>query len=179
MNKIKIRLRSASLVITMLLTLFAPMSAHATTLGGKWPYGGTFTLYYSYGGAHTYNGNIWQGAANWSATPTKVNISQWPGVPYRIDLDVVDQNNSATWWGLTVLNPCNTCSYTRSTIYMNTRTLGPESDFTRTKVATHEFGHSFGLAHPSGSATSVMNQGYLNYNKPQTYDINDTNRIYP
>lgn len=167
-----------ALVVVISLVLFTPGVARAALLGGKWPYSGYFTLYYSYGGGHRYAGNVYQGAVNWTNTATRVDIKQWPGAPYRIDLDVIDQWNSATWWGLTVLSPCNECSYKRSTIYMNPNTLDKETDFIRTKVATHEFGHGFGLAH-SGISPSVMLQGRLSYNKPQWYDISETDRIYP
>lgn len=165
-------------VCAVALAFSATGTAEAALLGGKWPYGGEFTLYYAYGGGRRYNGNIYQGAANWTSTPTRVNIKQWPGNPHRIDLDIVDQRTSASWWGLAVLNPCNTCTYKRSTIYMNPNTLDRESDLTRTKVATHEFGHGFGLAH-SGISPSIMLQGRVNYSKPQGYDITETNRWYP
>jgi hypothetical protein len=154
--------------------------AHATTLGGKWPFNGqSLYLYYDYGGNHRYLGNVYQGGVNWTNTPTKVWVQRWPGVPYALQINVQDVYLSDTWWGITYLDPCNGCTYTFATIKLNQRTMDPLNDFMRTKVATHEFGHALGLAHPSGTATSVMNQGTLSYNTPRQYDINDVNGLYP
>jgi len=153
-------------------------TAQATLLGGKWSRTGDFKLYFSYGGGHRYYGNVWQGAANWSNTPTHVNIAPWPGIPYAIHIDVFDTYTSATWWGMTSWSPCSSCTYSRNNYQLNQRTLDPENDFTRTKVATHEFGHNIGLAHPPSGTTSIMNQGYLSYNTPRQYDINDLNTLY-
>lgn len=174
------RFSTLVLVGALLVSLVSGSVTHATVLGGKFVRSGVFTLYFSYGGAHRYYGNVWQGAANWSATPTDVNISPWPGTPYAIHIDVYDTYTSATWWGITYFNPCagSGCNYNRNYFYLNQRTLDPESDFTRTKVATHEFGHAIGLAHAPSGTTSIMNQGHLSYNTPRTYDINDINWLY-
>jgi Matrixin len=153
-------------------------TADALVLGGKWPRSGVFTLYFNYGGSHRYYGNVWQGATNWSNTPTNVNVAFWSGLPNPIHIDVIDTYTNDTWWGLTTWSPCSSCAYTKNTYYLNQRTLDPESDFTRTKVATHEFGHTIGLAHAPYNTTSVMNQGYLSYNTPQQYDVNDLNSLY-
>lgn len=153
-------------------------STEATLLGGKWSRSGTFTLYFSYGGAHRYYGNVWQGAANWSNTPTDVNIAPWPGVPYAVHIDVFDIYSNATWWGATTWSPCSSCTYSYTSYQLNQRTLDPENDFTRTKVATHEFGHTVGLAHAPSGTTSIMNQGHLSYNTPRQYDHNDLNTLY-
>lgn len=164
----------------LVLPLAFTTDSHATRLGGKYNRSGTFTLYFSYGGAHRYYGNVWQGAANWSATSTPVNIASWPGTPYAIHIDVYDTYTSATWWGITYFNPCSGtgCNYARNYFYLNQRTMDPLNDFMRTKVATHEFGHTIGLAHAPSSATSVMKQGTLSYNTPRPYDVNDVNVIY-
>jgi hypothetical protein len=154
--------------------------AGATTLGGHWPYSGqSLHLYYQYGGNHRYLGNVYQGGVNWTNTPTKVWVQQWPGVPYQLQITVQDVYLNDTWWAATTLSPCNGCTYSSATIRLNQRTMDPLNDFMRTKVATHEFGHAIGLDHPASQATSVMNQGTLTYNTPRTYDINDVNRIYP
>lgn len=169
------------LTIGLIVTLLTfSTTASATVLGGKFVRSGVFTLYFSYGGTHRYYGNVWQGAANWSATPTDVNISPWPGTPYAIHIDIYDTYTSDTWWGLTYFNPCagSGCQYKRNYFYLNQRTLDSENDSIRTKVSTHEFGHTIGLAHPPSGTTSVMNQGRLNYNTPRTYDINDVNWLY-
>ena len=170
------------LLISIILASIATKTAEATLLGGKWPRSGYFTLYYYYGGNHRYYGNIWQGGTNWSNTPTKVYMKPWPGISAPLHLEVYDTYTSATWWGMAAHYPCtgSGCKYSAAAIYMNQRTLDPENDFIRTKVATHEFGHTLGLAHPASSVTSssVMRQGRLSYNKPQKYDINDLNRIY-
>lgn len=70
--------------------------------------------------------------------------------------------------------------YTKSKIYFNPPRLNPESDFIRTKVATHEFGHSFGLDHTPSSKSydSVMKQGRFAYNTPMPHDKNDINSLY-
>lgn len=167
-----------SLVGMVFLAVFMSSQVYATRLGGKFVQSGTTTyLKFSYGGAHNYYGNVWQGAANWRATPTDIDIQPWPGAPSAIHIDVYDTYTSDTWWGATFFNPCSTCTYHRNYFYLNERTLKSESDFTRTKVATHEFGHAIGLAHAI-SGTSIMQQGHLSFNTPRTYDINDVNWIY-
>lgn len=171
---------AAVLIAAVFIPVVVSGTAEATLLGGRWNRTGYFTLYYYYGGKHRYNGNVWQGGTNWTNTPTKVTMSTWPGLSRPMHIEVYDTYNGATWWGLTAHYPCSTsgCTYGTAAFYMNQRTLDPESDFTRTKVATHEFGHVLGLAHSPSTTTSVMKQGRLGYNKPQSYDINETNRLY-
>lgn len=167
--------------------VFVPGLNVPGTLGGAWPDDeGGLTLYYDYGGDHRYLGNVYQGGANWNAADAHVRVQQWPGVPYQLNIPVVDTYRRDTWWGLTVwANDCSVCRYTRNTIYLNQRTLDPESDFQRTKVATHEMGHAFGLAHPAdnGSANSslqtIMRQGRLTINTPQTHDTDQMKALYP
>jgi hypothetical protein len=99
------------------------------------------------------------------------------------EADFYTQSRSETWWGLTVLHPCpgSGCSYRYADLYLNSRTLASQSDFIRQKVAAHEFGHGIGLAHTPRDVTyrSIMKQGSLSYNTPQSHDINDTNALYP
>lgn len=172
------RLLATFVVAMLMMPVVFANHAEATLLGGKWARSGYFTLYYYYGGNHRYNGNVYQGAVNWTNTPTKVTMKRWPGISAPLHIEVYDTYSSATWWGVANHYPCPTCTYSVTSIYLNQRTLDPESDFIRTKVATHEFGHTIGLAHAPSSAASVMKQGRLSYNKPQTYDINDVNRMY-
>jgi hypothetical protein len=159
------------------------------TFGPGWPHlaGEDTTLFYSYGGAHRYLGNVYQGGANWSQTPTHINIAPWPGTPFALHVNVADIYSDSTWWGMTVFaGDCATCNYSRNTVYLNQQTLDAENDFTRTKVATHEFGHAIALRHPADSGftdkqslPSVMWQGHLPYNVPQSYDTTRVQELYP
>jgi hypothetical protein len=158
------------------------------TFGGEWPYNGSsLQLYYDYAGGHRYLGNAFQGAKNWNDAGTKVHIDAWPGVPYAIHIPFVDVNLRDEWWGMTVFqDDCLTCGYTRNTIELNQRTLDPEGDAQRTKVATHELGHALGLQHAKGivssSVPSVMWQGSLGHqvtSTPQPFDISRVNGMYP
>jgi hypothetical protein len=158
------------------------------TFGGEWPYNGSsLSLHYSYNGAHRYLGNVVQGAANWNASGTKVHMSQWAGLPDALDIPFVDVYLPDTWWGLTIFaeGDCSSCGYTRNAIALNQRTLDPESDAQRTKVATHELGHAIGLEHPYGVSTSVpsvMWKGLLGgrvRQTPQTFDTERVDGMYP
>lgn len=160
----------------------------AGTLGGEWPYNGSsLPLYYTYGGGHRYLGNVFQGAVNWNDAGTKVHISEWPGTPNAVHIPISDVYVGDDWWGATVYpEDCSSCSYTRNAIFFNQRTLDPESDAQRTKVATHEFGHALGLDHPVGTTTastpSVMWQGRLGgsvKSTPQALDKSRVNGMYP
>jgi hypothetical protein len=157
------------------------------TFGGYWQ--NPSNLYYYYAGGHRYAGNVYQGGVNWSSAGTKVKISAWKGVPLAIHIYVSDAAINDTYWAITRfagsgnISECTACVYTKNTITFNTNTVDKIGDFMRTKVATHEFGHSISLRHPRDvgltSTASIMNQGVLSYNKPQTYDINLVKAVYP
>lgn len=155
--------------------------ADAHYLGGRFPYTRGQWLYLPYTAPSTsYQPNMIAAGSNWYNTPTRA-------YPYRTTnysisrIDFYQGNYGTSWWGASVNHPCSGsgCSYTWSDNYLNAQLLNGQSSFTRTKVATHEMGHGFGLQHPSCCFTSVMNQGGLSYNTPQTHDINDFNALYP
>jgi len=174
-----------------LLTLFGPVvpaSAH-TLYSRKSPHSSGEFLYLPSWRSFGTSSWAWNHANNalynWYNTPTLV-------YPYRTgdyaesvaDWYVTYTSDSA--WGWTVLYPgpnasCTGCEIAWGEIFLNERTLVLESYSQITKVATHEFGHAFGLGHPRSSVPyrSVMKQGRLSYNTPQTHDINDANRYYP
>lgn len=156
------------------------------TFGGYWP---STDLYYSYGGAHRYLGNVFQGAQNWTNAGTKIKISAWPRIPYRVHIVVSDASTPDKFWAVThwatngTVAECASCVYTQNTITFIRGTVDPLSDFMRTKVATHEFGHAISLRHPLSvglsNTKSIMNQGILAYNTPQPYDVGLVKAVYP
>lgn|GEM_PF-2805085 len=168
------------------LTVHQGPLAVTGTFGGSWA---APNLYYSYGGAHRYLGNVSQAGVNWSNTGTKLHISSWPGVPFRVHIAVSDVVSSDTFWAVTgfasngAIPECTACDYTLNTVTFIRGTVDPLKDFMRTKVATHEFGHAVSLRHPKDvgltQTKSIMNQGILSYNVPQAYDIGLIKAVYP
>jgi hypothetical protein len=156
------------------------------TFGGYWP---NPNLYYYYGGAHRYLGNVYQGAANWTNAGTRIHISSWPGVPAPVHIAISDAATGDTFWAIThwassgTVHDCSACVYTQNSITFIRGTMDPLGDFMRTKVATHEFGHAIGLRHPLEvgltNTRSVMNQHNLPYNTPQPYDVGLVKELYP
>lgn len=155
-------------------------NANAHFLGGSFPHTAGSFLYLGYTTQGSYQAQAQAAASSWHSTPTLLWVFQ-EGIATSEE-DFYGFAYSGTWWGLTTLHPCSGsgCSYVWADLQLNTNTLGSETDFIRQKVACHEFGHGVGLAHAvDGTYPSIMRQGYLSYNTPQTHDINDVNALYP
>jgi hypothetical protein len=161
-----------------------------------------------------------QGASNWFATPTPSDLYSVSGSA-NITINTV-YDTTLSYWGITHIyanqqvclgffgciwwpgrdfpfgaytTPTSVSgwsNYQYSTITLVRNTLDAETDFTKVKVATHEFGHAQGLAHAySPNCTSVMQQGYLSktiwngfmwvsvpFNTPQAHDSYDFDQLY-
>jgi len=158
------------------------------------------------GGFPAYSSAITQGASNWYATATPSDLYSTTGSANVIANTISD--SSQTYWGITHLyanqqicfffgcfnfnseipygaytSPTSLGSgwsnYTSGSITLNRWTLDVESDFTRTKVATHELGHVQGLGHAyTPNCTSIMQQGYLSFNTPRPHDVYDFDLLY-
>jgi hypothetical protein len=170
------RIRLSVATISLALLLATTASAHF--LGGRFPHQWGQWLYIGYTQQGDYRTQVLNATASWHATPTCVVAFEEDYA--HSEADFYTQYRSETWWGLAVHHPCagGGCSYWYADLYLNSRTLASQSDFIRQKVAAHEFGHGIGLAHAPGSASfrSIMKQGSLSYNTPQTHDIGDTNK---
>lgn len=181
----------AMAALALAVTLFtAPAQAHRySPFGGKFPHAQGAWLYlpYTHMTAGGYVNETNAAMRAWYDTPTRV----WP---YQTNdynsskVDVYTQWRSETWWGMAINKPCSYagCSYQWVDIILNSRTMNPESFFTRQGITVHEVGHALGLSHvcgeaqcPSGHYRTIMQWGRLSYNIPQTHDINDVNAIYP
>jgi Matrixin len=175
-------------VATISLALLFSTTAGAHFLGGKFPHTRGNWLHIGYTQSGSYRTQVLNATASWHATPTCAVVFAEGYATSEADFYTV--SSAETWWGLAVHHasnssavPCNGsgCSYAYVDLYLNSRTLASESDFIKQKVAAHEFGHALGLAHvdPSATYSSIMKQGSLSYNVPQSHDINDTNTLYP
>lgn len=154
----------------------------------------------SYAGDHRYYGNVWQAAKNWSDTgagikinPTKNNVDAYIRVK---DVNVneswyakVDIPAKADWMGPHKTVPSNPRLPKTLTLLMNKRYMDGLNDFERTLVATHELGHTLGLAHTNGAAgcnisnESIMKEGNKDttftrgFNTPRTFDENQLKQL--
>ncbi len=180
-TKLFARRPAAVILMTLLaLTALSTTMTSAHFFGGSFPYTRGTWLYIGYTQSGSYATPVVNAARSWQATPTRAVV--FPEGYATSEIDFFTQYRSESWWGLTVHNPCagSGCVYGWATLYLNSRTLASESDFTRQKVATHEFGHGLGLAHTTDWwYSSILKQGYLSYNTPQQHDIDDTNALYP
>lgn len=179
-----VRLLLALATPLLLLGLVAtPAQAHY--FGGRFPHTPGTWLYvpYTNPSPYVYYPNNAQAASNWFNTPTRVY--PYSTTNYSISkVDYYTGRYTGDWWGLAQNynysgQICYTCTYLWSNLFMNVNTLQSESSFTRTKVATHEFGHALGLAHTTDWwYTAIMKQGRLGYNTPQNHDVDDINNLY-
>lgn len=168
-------------VVAAVAMVLPATSANAHYLGGSFPHApGTF-LYLGYTTQGSYVAQAQAAAQSWHVTPTLLWV-------FQEDFSTSEEDfygfaYSATWWGLTTMHPCNFgagCTFQWADLQLNTNTLPAGDTFTQQKVAAHEFGHGVGLAHPPETGfNSIMRQGFLPYNTPQTHDINDVNALYP
>jgi hypothetical protein len=163
----------------------------AGTWGPGWPHtsGSPVNLTWSYGGAHRYLGNGFQGTQNWNNAGTQVRFSRWPGSgPINVSMaDATDLGDTTIAITLAA-DWCYACTYTNNTIYFFSQEMDKLDDFQRTYTATHELGHALGLRHLrelglTTSTPSVMHQTWeftkrAPYNTPQAYDIGKVNTLY-
>lgn len=175
---------------------WVPPSLIPGTLGPGWPHqGGPLRLSFTYPGTQRYLRNVAASAVNWNTAGTNVRFEPWAGVPNRIHLSFADVNKlDGGYWGLAVIANCPNGSqppcpgFTFNRILLARDQLDRRSDALRTKVFTHELGHALSLRHPgevgvSRNTPSVMHAADERvsslYNRPQDYDIDLINRLYP
>lgn len=191
--------RSVAVLSTcLLLSVGHTPFAHGDVEGGEWPRtSGQFVIL-----GYTHDvlgvigdqplpqyGTILQDAANsWNATPTNVAFYKWTPSPtassprVHVYEDTVTQDEDWYAWVYNQPNPCGAgCAYDQSTMLINVSLMSELSNFARTKIIVHEFGHVLGLEHTIYSP-SVMREHpteNLTYNTPQSYDTNEINGLYP
>jgi hypothetical protein len=194
--------RLAVAALTAALMLLGSMgTASAHFLGGRWPYaGGSSVLWLSYrndaGAYPDYSSAVSSAASNWYSTPTPLGPYSVSGSAKIVANTIYD--SSVSYWGITHVytetcvlwfcwnpeisyqdctSPCAGSDYDSATFTLNRYTMGGLTSAQKLKVATHEFGHGFGLGH--SSCTAIMRQGYVSWSTPQTHDNYDVNQRYP
>ena len=189
--------------LTAALMLMGSMgTASAHFLGGRWPYGGgSSVLWLSYrndaGAFPTYSSAISSAASNWFSTPTPLGPYSVSGSAKIVANTISD--SGVSYWGITHVyaetcvlficwhpeisyqsctSPCSGSAYDLATFTLNRYTMGGLTSAQKLKVATHEFGHTFGLGHTTG-CTAIMRQGFVSWSTPQAHDKYDANQRYP
>ncbi len=159
------------------------------TFGGKWPHTQGRPLVIQWAMSQIADANygaiIRDSFLEWKRTGTIV-FFQEVAYPTRfpqnfrgilVDLQVVDPNEGA----VTRHSPSSTETYYQARILINKASYDRIDGFQRKKITVHEIGHALGLDHPHPltSEATIMRQGPLDFNVPQTYDTRLINLLYP
>lgn len=152
--------------------------------GGRWPNQTCCLALYTYTTAHqSYNRTaLTNGSSVWnnsSAHYTLISTSNSSSAQVTLN-DVLD--TSVSWDGIAYLGPCNSCTYSGASVFLNTYYTSGYTDDQRQSVAAHELGHVAGLAHTDGCVLmtpSTFNRwGICHIKTPQQDDINGVNAQY-